>query len=336
MNQPENASPKPTSGGDKQERVKTIALVGCGRIMNRHIEAISANPGLEIAAVCDIKKERAAETGQRLDVPWYTDYRQLPPVDIAAVLTPSGLHPQHTAEIAEETNIPYVLCEKPLSLTVREAHAMFSRIDQAGKFLLPVYQNRYNPLIKHTKEMIDSGRLGTIHQFISNVLWNRNDEYFQIDWHGTCELDGGVLFTQASHYVDMLHYFFGEVAEHKGIGGSLRGLEVFDSVAATMRFRNGVVGTINATVNVYEKNYCTEFTLIAEKGTVRLAGVNLNKIDFWNVEGEEKPNIDFELDHLYGKGHNTLYRYIAEENWEMFPSRKDVLSGIRLMEMLSY
>jgi UDP-N-acetyl-2-amino-2-deoxyglucuronate dehydrogenase len=184
--------------------------------------------------------------------------------------------------------------------------------------------------------MVDSGRLGKIYQFICNVLWNRNDEYFKIDWHGTAEFDGGVLYTQASHYVDMLHYFFGELDEHKGIGGQLRGLQVHDSLSAVLSFKNGAVGTLNTTVSVYEKNYLTEFILIAEKGTIRLSGTNLNKIDFWNVEGMEKPDMDFTINHQYGKGHDTMYQYIAQEKWEMFPTKADVLSGIRMMEMLSY
>jgi UDP-N-acetyl-2-amino-2-deoxyglucuronate dehydrogenase len=134
----------------------------------------------------------------------------------------------------------------------------------------------------------------------------------------------------------MVHYFFGEVASHKGEGGALRGFEVYDSVSAVLRFQSGVVGTINATVDVYEKNFATEFTLIAENGTIRLSGTNLNRIDFWNVRGVEKPDLDFALDHQYGQGHNALYRYLLEEKWEMFPSKADVLSGIRLMEMLSF
>jgi UDP-N-acetyl-2-amino-2-deoxyglucuronate dehydrogenase len=316
--------------------MKTIALVGCGRIVDRHIEAIGANRGIEVVLVCDKVEAKAQAAAARLGVPYVTDYREIRGVDIAAVLTPSGLHPQHAAEIAEYTDTSSVLCEKPLSLTLREAYELFARIDNAGKILLPVYQNRYNPLVAYTKNLIDSGHLGKIHQFICNVLWNRNDDYFKNDWHGTRELDGGVLYTQASHYVDMVHYFFGEVVEHKGIGGSLRGLEVYDSIAATMSFQSGVVGTLNATVSTYKRNYRTEFTVIAEKGTLRLAGTNLNTIEFWDVEGVEKPDIDFTIDHVYGKGHDTLYQYIVEENWNMFPSRKDVLSGIRLMEMLSY
>lgn len=316
--------------------MKTIALVGCGRILNRHIEAIAANPGLDITLVCDKDEAKARAAAERLGVPFLTNYRQIRGVDIVAVLTPSGLHPRHVSNVAELTDAAYIVCEKPLSLTLREAYEVYRRVHKAGKVLLPVYQNRYNPLVAHVKELIDSGRLGAIHQFICNVLWNRNNDYFKIDWHGTAEFDGGVLYTQASHYVDMLHYFFGEVESHKGEGGALRGLQVFDSVSAVLRFRSGTVGTLNATVDVYEKNFATEFTLIAEKGTIRLSGTNLNQIDFWNVQGLEKPNMDFKLDHQYGKGHDTLYKYIVEEQWDMFPSKEDVLSGIRLMEMLSY
>jgi UDP-N-acetyl-2-amino-2-deoxyglucuronate dehydrogenase len=315
---------------------KKIALIGCGRISKRHIEAIADTPGVEVAMVCDTDEAKAKATGEALGVPYVTDYREVSGVDVASILTPSGAHPRHAAEVAEETDVPRVVVEKPISLTLREAHELFQRVDAAGKQLLPVYQNRYNPLVAYTKELIDSGRLGTIHQFVCNVFWNRNNAYFQNNWHGSLDLDGGVLYTQASHYVDMVHFFFGEIETAEGLGGSLRGLPVYDSVSAACRFKGGTVGTINATVSTFRKNYLTEFTLIGEKGTVRLSGTNLNTIDFWDVEGLEKPDMDFALEHVYGKGHNSLYQYIAEEQWEMFPSREDVLSGIRLMELLSY
>ena len=316
--------------------MKKIALVGCGRISKRHIEAINDTDGVEIALVCDIIEERAKEKAELLNVPYITDYKEIKGVDVVSVLTPSGNHPGHIAEIAENTDAPYILCEKPLSLTVRESHEVFSRVDAVGKTILPVYQNRYNPLVVMIKDLIESGKLGKLHQFICNVIWNRNDQYFDIDWHGTRSLDGGVLYTQASHYVDMVHFFFGELVSGKGQGGLLRGLEVYDSVSAVMRFKSGIVGSLNATVSAYEKNYETEFTLIAENGIIRLAGTNLNTIRHWNVKGIEKPDMDFTLDHVYGKGHNTMYEYIAKEKWNEFPSREDVLSGIHLMEKLSY
>lgn len=313
-----------------------VALVGCGRISKRHIEAISETEGMGITMLCDIVEERAKAVAEKLSLPYVCDYKKIRGVDVISVLTPSGDHPRHAAEIAEMTDAPFIVCEKPISLTVREADELFKRIDKAGKVLLPVYQNRYNPLIVMIKDLITSGRLGKVHQFICNVLWNRNDDYFKIGWHGTRALDGGVLYTQASHYVDMVHYFFGELVSGKGQGGFLRGMEVFDTVSAVMRFQSGVVGSLNATISAYRQNYETEFTLIAEKGIIRLAGTNLNTIRHWDVEGMEKPNLDFHLDHIYGKGHNTMYEYIAKGKWEMFPSREDVLSGIHLMEKLSY
>jgi len=316
--------------------MKKIAIVGCGRVSKRHVEAIRDTEGVRIAVVCDRDREKGRALAEELGVEWIPDYKDIRGVDVVAVLTPSGMHPLHVAEIAEYTDVPHIVCEKPVSLTVREAYEVFDRVDAAGKRLHPVYQNRYNPLVVFMKELIDSGRIGKIYQFVCNVFWNRNDEYFNIDWHGTRSLDGGVLYTQASHYVDMIHFFFGEIAESKGIGGNLRDLEVFDSVSAACRFESGVVGTINATVSVYQQNFLTEFTLIAEKGTVRLSGTNLNTINFWNVEGMERPDMDFTIDHIYGKGHDTMYEYIAKERWDMFPSRDDVLSGIRLMERLSY
>lgn len=316
--------------------MKNIVLVGCGRISKRHIEAIAENKDLKIVQVCDIDPQRAEEAANQLNCPYTTDYKRLMKAHIVSVLTPSGLHPRHAAEIAENTDIPYILVEKPVSLTLREAYEVFTRVENAGKTLLPVYQNRYNPLVAFVKEHIKKGTFGTVYQFICNVLWNRNNAYFSIDWHGTAALDGGVLYTQASHYVDMIHYFFGEIESAKGIGGNLRKLEVFDTISAVCEFKNGVIGTVNATVNTYPKNYCTEFVLIAEKGTIRLSGTNLNTIEYWDVEGMEKPDMDFTIDHVYGKGHNTMYEYIANEKWNMFPSKEDVLSGIGLMEKLSY
>ena len=170
-----------------------------------------------------------------------------------------------------------------------------------------------------------------------NIFWNRNDEYYSGGgWHGTQHLDGGVLYTQASHYVDMLLYLFGPVDEAKGHGGRLRGLEVQDSISAAIKHENGAVGSLNCTVSTFRKNYQTEFTIIGSKGTVRLQGTNLHTIEFWDVEGMEKPDMDFTIDHIYGKGHDTMYRYIVDGQWDMFPTRDEVLSGIELMERLSF
>ena len=316
--------------------MKNVALIGCGRISNRHIEAIEAHPDLRVAVACDLQKDRAEAVAQRTGARPTTDMLDIAEADIASILTPSGMHPRHAIAVAEGTSVPNIVVEKPIALTVRESLELFSRVEGAGKRLLPVYQNRYNPLVASIRELVQSGVIGRVHHFICDVLWNRNDAYFAIDWHGTRDLDGGVLYTQASHYVDMLHFLFGEIDEFNGVGGNLRQLDVHDSVAVAMKFKNGTVGTLNATVDAFGGNLATELTLIAEKGNIRLSGTNLNEIVLWNVDGKEKPNLDFKLDHQYGKGHNTLYEHIVNENWDAFPSQEDVFSGIRMMERLSY
>lgn len=317
--------------------MKTIALIGCGRISNRHIEAIEEHPDLKIAVACDTNPARAEAVAQRTGARATTDMFDIAGVDIASILTPSGMHPRHTSDIAEQTEVPSIVTEKPLSITERELLELFRRVDAAGKRLLPVFQNRYNPLIQHIRQLIRQGTLGTVYSVICNVLWNRNHAYFtDYPWHGTREMDGGVLYTQASHYVDMLLYLFGSVQDARGLGSALRKYEVYDTYSSVLRFQSGLIASLNATVNAYDKNFNTELIIIAENGNIHLSGTNLNAISTWNVKDTPKPNLEFQLTHEYGKGHNTMYRYIAEEKWEMFPSHSEIQEGIRLMENLSY
>ena len=314
----------------------TIALVGLGRISKRHIEAIAANPRLKIVQVCDVKKEKAQKAALALNCPFCTDYKTIRGAEIISVLTPSGMHPLHAQEIANATDCRYIVVEKPIALHGNEADALFDGVAKAGKTLLPVFQNRYNPLVVFLKELVASGRLGRVYSFVCNVLWSRDANYFADDWHGTLAVDGGVLFTQASHYIDMVHFLFGQLQSYTGKGANERGYEIYDTHSMSLHFKNGVIGSINSTISVYRQNYMTEFTLMAEKGTIRLSGTNLNKVEFWDVEGMEKPNKDFAIDHIYGKGHDTMYQYILDGSFEMFPKREEVVSGIRLMEDLSF
>ncbi|MCE9599620.1 MAG: Gfo/Idh/MocA family oxidoreductase [Spirochaetia bacterium] len=316
---------------------KKIALVGLGRVSQRHLDALEANKDfLELAFVCDVDRNRAEEAAKKVGAVPVADIREIGDVDFVSFATPSGLHPEHVKLAAKYCSAPGIICEKPIALTVREAITMYKEVEAANKRLLPIYQNRYNPLVMHMHQLIGSGKLGKIYQYVMNIYWNRNDEYFNVDWHGTLDLDGGVIFTQASHYVDMLQFFFGDVGEFHGVGGKQRGFETQDTVSAVLAFKNGAVGSLNATVSVYRQNFMTEFTLIAEKGTVRISGTNLNTIDVWDVKGIEKPDLSFVTEHQYGRGHDTMYRMVGEGNFASFPDKKDVLAGIGIMEKLSF
>jgi UDP-N-acetyl-2-amino-2-deoxyglucuronate dehydrogenase len=299
------------------------------------VEAISATSGLAISQVCDIDRQRARELGERLRVPWTDSIGSITDSDVVTIATPSGLHPQHVIEVASSAAAPTIVCEKPVSLTIRELVEMYERVTQGGKRLLPVFQNRYNPLVVLLRDLVKSGKLGTVYQCVVNVFWNRNDAYYRESWHGTIDRDGGVLFTQASHYIDLLIFLFGSPVRVVGIGGKARGFHTQDTVSAVFEFSGGIC-SLNATVNTYHSNYCTEATLIAQRGTIRVSGTNLNTIEHWDVEGMEKPDIDFTIDHVYGKGHDAMYSHLVNSRFEEFPSFEDVYSGIAVAEQLAY
>lgn len=320
------------------KRVLNIALVGCGRISKRHVDAINNNKNLKIVGVCDIDADKATELSTKLKVPYVTKYTDLNKIwydiDIVSVLTPSGMHPRHCTDISHHINCRHIVCEKPIALTCREAIEMSEIIKKNKKILIPVYQNRYNPIIKTIKEIIDLKILGQLYHFTCNIYWNRNDEYYKDSWHGTSVYDGGVLFTQASHYMDMLLYLFGNVEKYNSVGGNIRGKQVFDTVSCSMSFINGVVGSLNATNSVCKSNFNTEFNLFGEKGTICLDGTNLNNIKHWDVCDVKKPK-QYDIKHIYGNGHDILYKNIRLGKYEEFPNIKEVIYGIKLMENLS-
>lgn len=318
--------------------MKKIAIVGLGRISQRHIEAIQSCPELKIVTVCDIDNNKAEKLAEKLSCNYCSDIKHLAnnnSIDIVSVCTPSGLHPEHCKQIAQVSSAPIIICEKPISLTVREALNLKKTLDETNKRFIPVYQNRQNPNVKFIKELIVKGDLGKLFQFSCNVFWNRNEDYFENSWHGTQIYCGGAIFTQASHYVDLIRHLFGEVQEYKGFSSFFKQKECHDTISSIMKFKNDMIGTLNATICVAHKNYNTEFTLIAEKGTIKLSGTNLNKIEFWDVENIPKPNTEHELTHIYGNGHNIIYDLINKEKWDEFPLFEEVLDGIRLMEKIS-
>lgn len=312
-----------------------VAIVGCGKIAEQHLRAIKHVPGVELTAVCDVDFERARSCGESHDVPAVTRIDDLPGVDVVTVATPSGFHARNTIEALKTTQAGVVVCEKPLALTAGEAAEVYEVSSSARKTVAPVYQLRYTPAFEALRNLVRDGGLGAVYQVVVNLFWNRNDDYYKIKWHGTREHDGGVLFTQASHYVDMLLYLFGMPSSVHGEGGRQRGLEVADTSSAVMRFPAGTVASINATVSTYRKNFATEATIIAERGTIRLSGTNLGEVDMWDVNDEAAPPESFTADDAHKRGHEGLYAALRDGALERLPSKDEVLAEIELMERLS-
>jgi len=298
-----------------------IALVGCGRISERHFDAIAKTPSLQLVAVCDDVAERARQAGEKMSVPFYTSFAQLleeRPCDVVAICTPSGLHPRHGIMAAEKG--AHVICEKPMATRLEEADALVHACDEAGVYLFVVKQNRLNPAIQLLKRSIDLGRFGRIYLANTTVRWQRPQSYYDMaPWRGTWEFDGGAFMNQASHYVDMIQWLVGPVETVSAKTATLaRRIESEDSGVAVLRFRNGALGTIEVTMLAYPRNLEGSVTILGEKGSVKVGGTALNRIETW--EFAEYHDIDREAELLlgapnplsvYGSGHTPYYENVV-------------------------
>lgn len=265
-----------------------FAIIGCGRISKRHAENI-CRVG-KLTAVCDIVSERANELASAYNIKAYCNIDELlaieKGIDIVSICTPNGLHAEHSIKSLQSGK--HVLCEKPLSISVSSALKMIDAEKAANKKLFVVKSTRYNPLFGDLKKEIEKNALGKIYSFHLSCLWNRPKAYY-IDWKGTLNLDGGTLFTQFSHYIDATLWLFGEIDEVKGYKANAAHkavIEFEDTGAVALKMKNKMIGTLHWSVNAYKKNHEIALTIIAEKGTIRIAGEYFNEVQYLQTEKE--------------------------------------------------
>jgi predicted dehydrogenase len=266
-------------------RLKFV-IIGCGKIAERHAAHISKRGVL--VAVCDVVKEKADGLASKYGAKAYYSIKDLLDadecIDIAAVCTPNGLHAAHTIQCLNAGL--HVLCEKPMALRVEDCRGMIDAAKSSGKVLAVVKQNRFNPPVVAVKELLDKRALGKIYSIQVNCYWNREADYYtSSNWRGTKELDGGILFTQFSHFIDIMYWFAGEVETTIAYLSNYHHqyIQFEDSGNTIIKFRNGVTGSINFTINSYGKNVEGSVTIIAEKGCVKIGGPYLNTIEFQNL-----------------------------------------------------
>ncbi|HLX90795.1 MAG TPA: Gfo/Idh/MocA family oxidoreductase [Puia sp.] len=263
-----------------------FAIAGCGRIAQRHAEHI-ARVG-ELTAVCDIVKSKADALASLYKAETFPDVEDMlrsADADVVAVCTPNGLHAMHSIRALEKGF--HVLCEKPMALTSEDCRRMINTASDTGKQLFIVKQNRFNPPVAAVKKVVDEERLGKILSVQLNCFWNRDTEYYRNSWKGTRDLDGGTLFTQFSHFIDLLYWMVGDIVEVKGYSGNLDHpgvIEFEDTGVLAIRFAGGAIGTINYTVNSFQKNMEGSITLFGERGTVKIGGQYLNELEYQNIE----------------------------------------------------
>ncbi len=319
------------------QRVVRFGLIGCGRISDRHIQAIQATA--KLVAVCDTNKQRLAETAKKHHVKAYTDYKKMlqdQEIDAVSICTPSGYHAEMT--IAAAKHKKHVVCEKPMALTLEGADQMTRACKENGVRLYIVKQNRYNPAVRKLKDALDRNRFGRLVIINTTVRWARPQEYYDQDkWRGTKRWDGGVLLNQASHHVDLVRWIGGEVESVKAYTKTrIRKIEVEDTAVAVLHFKNGALGVIEATTCAYPKNMEGSVTVIGEFGSVKIGGTAVNKVEHWEFRNFENDDeyvyrYNTEPPNVYGFGHAEVYKNFVgslvhnkEHDIDAFEGRKSI------------
>ena len=323
--------------------MRKIALIGCGRISGKHLESIAQlQDELKLVAVCDIIADRAKAAGEKYSVNWYTDYEEMldkEEPDIVSVCTPSGLHPQHGIAAAQRGL--HVIVEKPMAITLEAADRLIQACDKARVELFVVKQNRLNTTLQMLKRAVDKGRFGQIYMVHSNVFWQRPQSYYDMArWRGTWEFDGGSFMNQASHYVDAVQWMIGPVEHVMAETATMaRRIETEDTGSAILKFRNGVIGTINVTMLTYPKNFEGSITILGEKGTAKVGGIAVNHIDKWEFEDYDDDDrlieeSNYNPPNVYGLGHLPYYKnVIATLNGDS-DADTDGRSGRKSLELI--
>lgn len=272
-----------------------FSIVGFGNIGRRHAEHIMQNPDTELVAVCDVDPAVSGKVPQ--GVSFYNDLGEMlakSKADVLCVCTPNYLHEPHT--IAGLNAGLHTVVEKPMAMSVAECDNMIAASKASGKTIFAVKQNRYNPPVQAVKQLVTDNSLGEVYMIQVNCFWNRGDAYYrESDWRGKKEKDGGCLFTQFSHFVDILYYLNGKIGDAEGQihnYAHLHNTEVEDTGSFVLKAENGAIINFGFTTCSYERNMEGSITVFAEKGTVKIGGQYLNTIEYQVIKDITLPEIN--------------------------------------------
>jgi UDP-N-acetyl-2-amino-2-deoxyglucuronate dehydrogenase len=322
-----------------------VALIGCGRIAGHHCASITATEGVELAAVCDLEVEKAEAYGAQFGVPAFADYRHMfdahPDIDIAAVITPSGMHSEHVLEVIRDYG-KHAIVEKPTFMRPEQLVEAFKVADEAAREIFPVFQNRYNKAVSRVRDALANNELGDTRIVSVRVRWCRPQRYYDMaPWRGTFSHDGGALTNQSIHHVDLLRHLGGEVKE---VNATMRTLgadiEVEDSVVATMRYEGEGIGVLEATTAARPDDFEASISIVGSNGLAQIGGIAVNELQIFTPDPEAcvANSEDFKgiegHGAVYGFGHTEMYADIVKHisGDGTYPvSREDCLSTLKLL-----
>ena len=324
-----------------------FAVIGLGHIGKRHMEMIKRNPETQVVAICDIKPKEELELTDSDNIPFFDSIDALLnsgiDIDVVNICTPNGYHAQYAIKALETGH--HVVLEKPIALRKRDAEQVVYKSLEMSKHVFCVMQNRYSPPSVWLKEIVSQKLLGKIYMVQLNCYWNRDDRYYKPgNWHGTQELDGGTLFTQFSHFIDIMYWLFGDITNIKGkfADFSHKDLTDFeDSGFVSFDFVQGGMGSLNYSTSVWNKNLESSITIIGEKGTIKVAGQYMNEVTYCDIEGYTMPELaPSNPPHDYGlyKGSAQNHHYVIQNVVDTLKQNgqisTNVLEGLKVIDII--
>jgi predicted dehydrogenase len=323
-----------------------FAIIGCGRIGKRHAEMIVRNPEAELVALCDIKEKDELNIEQ-YDVPFFKNIEDLlssdTEMDVVNICTPNGLHTEHSNMALKKQK--HIVCEKPLGLSKNKVESVLYNALQVSKKVFAVMQNRYSPPSVWIKDIIDKKILGEIFIVQINCFWNRDKRYYKKgSWKGTDKYDGGTLFTQFSHFVDIMYWLFGDIKNIKGKFNDFTHKELTefeDSGLILFDFVNGGMGNINYSTAVWESNLESSMTIIGKNGSVKIGGQYMNEVVQCNIKDYDMPKLEESnpANEYNGyKGSAANHHYIIQNVVDTLNGRTTIttnaMEGLKVVEII--
>jgi predicted dehydrogenase len=326
-----------------------FAVIGCGHIGKRHAEMISRNEESELVALVDVK-EKSKLGIEAFNVPFFNSIEELlaseiaETIDVINIASPNGFHAEHSLLALEAKK--HIVVEKPMALNKQDAEKVIFKALHVHKQVFAVMQNRYSPPSVWIKDIIESGKLGKIFMMQLNCYWNRDDRYYKADsWHGKKELDGGTLFTQFSHFIDLMYWLFGDIQNVNARFANFNHSQLTefkeDSGVINFEFVHGGLGCLNFSTSIWDKNLESSMTIIGEHGSVKIGGQYMDKVEVCHIKDYEMPELAAtNPGNDYGayKGSAANHHYIIENVVDVLKNRATIttnaLEGLKVVDII--
>lgn len=330
---------------NKEQKIK-FAVVGCGHIGKRHAEMVSRNTESELVALIDVKEQDKLGV-EKYNVPFFSSLEAYlatnPDVDVINIASPNGFHARQALDALNARK--HVVIEKPMALNKQDAEKVIYQALHVHKHVFAVMQNRYSPPSHWIKELVESGKLGKIFLVQLNCYWNRDDRYYKADsWHGKKDLDGGTLFTQFSHFIDIMYWLFGDIENIQTRFADFNHANLTDfedTGLINFNFVNGGMGCLNYSTAIWNQNQESSLTIIAENGSVKIGGQYMNEVEYCHIKDYVMPELaPTNPGNDYGayKGSAANHHYVIENVVDVLKGRTAIttnaLEGLKVVDII--